>query len=170
VNGDAGYYYGLKLFLTWNGGQQVRYFMIFLLSAVMFSCAGTRQAGSKSEATSESGKPKAPVPRVVVVTSRLDVKPEPVGGAAAIQAAVQEPEEVWKENKMGTTEVEARIDANGKIIGTKVHKSSGYAGMDAEAMLAVARVRWKPARKGNKPAESVVRITIEFNGSFSSRN
>ncbi|MGH7495851.1 MAG: energy transducer TonB [bacterium] len=147
--------------------------MIFLLTAILYSCAGTRQnheqERKKQAATEATTNPKTPVPRLVVVTSQLDVKPEPVGGTAAIQAAVQEPEEVWKENKMGTTEVEARINANGKVTGTKVRKSSGYAGMDAEAMLAVARVLWKPARKKNMPVEAVVRVAIDFNGGISSK-
>jgi protein TonB len=82
---------------------------------------------------------------------------------------VQEPEEVWKENKNGTTVVEARVNARGKIIGTKVHKSSGYTGMDAEAMLAVSRVRWKPARKQGMPIDSVVRVTIDFSTSISAK-
>jgi TonB family protein len=148
--------------------------MIFLLAAFMYSCAGTGrdhgQESRKQAATEETARPKITVPRLVVVTSQLDVKPEPVGGAAAIQAAIQEPEEVWKENRMGTTEVEARINANGKVTGTKVRKSSGYAGMDAEAMLAVSRVQWKPGRKSNKPVEAVVRVVIDFNGGLSSKD
>ena len=65
--------------------------------------------------------------------------------------------------------VTARVDASGKISGTKIYRSSGYSGMDAEAMLAVARVRWKPARKKNRPVESVVRVRIDFNTSISSK-
>jgi len=147
-----------------------------LLTLGLLACAGT----GRQQQTPERGEVAESAPGVatsarkaspvlVVVTPHLEVNPEPIGGVAAIAAAVQEPEEVWKQNKMGTTTVEARVDASGKILGTKVYQSSGYAGMDAEAMLAVARVRWKPARKQNRPVEAVVRVRVEFNSSISSK-
>jgi TonB family protein len=146
--------------------------MVLLSAAMLISCAGSRQdriperegdvAAEKTEKENNSNIE-------LVVTSEVDTDPEPVGGLEAIHAAVQEPEEVWKANKTGATVVEARVDANGKVVGTKVYRSSGYPGMDAEAMLAVSRVRWKPARKKNKPVDAVVRVTIDFNSSMSSK-
>ncbi len=175
VNGRALCYVVRRNFTLWNGGVQVQSALMLILAAMLSSCAGARHSQRRGEeartkvAEPETKSTEKPPPAVVVVTSNLDAKPLPVGGAAAIQAAMQEPEEVWKENKTGTTVVEARVTAQGKIAGTKVHKSSGYAGMDAEAMLAVSRVRWKPGRRNNKPVESVVRVTIEFNTTFSSK-
>ncbi len=143
--------------------------VIFILAAMFISCAGSR--ANRTLRTVESPEAKEAEPErkdgeespLVTVTSGIDLDPVPVGGFAAIQAAVQEPEEVWKENKAGTTVVEARLNANGKILGTKVYKSSGYPGMDAEAMMAVARVRWKPARKNDQPVAAVVRVPVDFN-------
>ena len=151
----------------------VRRITMLIFTAILSSGAGTRpdQVREKEPGFESAGPEtkKEGKPTLMVVTSNLDDNPQPVGGAAAIQAAVQEPEEVWKENKTGTAVVEARVNAQGKIAGTKVYKSSGYAGMDAEAMLAVARVRWKPGRRSNKPVDSVVRVTIEFNTTLSTK-
>ena len=141
--------------------------IIFLVAAAFVSCASVQQEQIRErspEPITEKAKAEEKLePGLEVVTSNLDFSPAPVGGVAAIHAAMQEPEEVWKENKTGAAVVEARVNANGKILGTKIHKSSGYAGMDAEAMLAVARVRWKPARKNDRPVEAVVRVTVDFN-------
>ena len=102
------------------------------------------------------------VEEIETVTDRVDTEPEPVGGLAAIQAAVQQPEEVWKENQSGTAVVEARISSNGRVSGTRVVNSSGFPGMDSEAMLAVARVIWKPGRRRGVPIETTVQVQVHF--------
>jgi protein TonB len=85
-----------------------------------------------------------------------------VGGTEAIQAALREPEEVSKGNKEGWVVVEATINASGRVIATKIAESSGFAGMDSEAMLAVARVAWKPARRRGVPVVATVRVPVVF--------
>lgn len=97
-----------------------------------------------------------------VISPHVDTPPEPVGGSDAIYAALNQPEEVWKENKTGWAVVEATIDPDGRVIATRIVKSSGYAGMDSEAMLAVARVVWKPAHQKGKPIAATVRVPVVF--------
>jgi protein TonB len=96
------------------------------------------------------------------VSKGVDTSPEPIGGLAAVQASLREPEEVWKENKEGWVIVEATINTNGRVLETKIAKSSGYVGMDSEAMLAVARVAWKPARKRGLPVIAKVHVPVVF--------
>jgi TonB family protein len=45
---------------------------------------------------------------------------------------------------------------------TKIAQSSGFAGMDSEALLAVARVKWKPGRRRGEPVTATVRVPVVF--------
>jgi len=103
-----------------------------------------------------------PADEIETVSKNVDVEPEPVGGTEAIQAALREPEEVLKANKEGWVIVEATINASGRVTATKIVQSSGFAGMDSEALLAVARVAWKPARKRGTPITAIVRVPVVF--------
>jgi TonB family protein len=100
--------------------------------------------------------------QIETISKNIDSPPEPVGGIEAIQAALREPDEVAKGNKEGEVIVEATINSNGRVITTKIAQSSGYAGMDSEAMLAVARVAWKPARRNGAPVTAIVRVPVVF--------
>ena len=62
----------------------------------------------------------------------------------------------------GEVIVEAIISNTGRAVATKIAQSSGYAGMDSEAMLAVARVSWKPARRNGVPVTATVRVPVVF--------
>ena len=124
---------------------------------LLMSCAG-----SKSPQTELSDNGEWDEAKVKVISPKLDHAPEPVGGVAALQAAAEAPEEVVKQNKSATVLVEARIDINGRVGGTKVVKSSGYKSIDAAAMLAVARSRWKCGRKKGEPLEAIVHVPIYF--------
>lgn len=120
---------------------------------LFISCAGTN---SSRELANEAPD------HMVVVSPKLDEAPEPRGGLAALQAAANAPEEVIKQNKSAIVWVEAVIDINGRVVGTKVAKSSGYESIDAVAMLAVARVPWKSGRKNGEPRAATVRVPIRF--------
>jgi len=103
-----------------------------------------------------------PLDEIETISKNIDVEPAPVGGTEAIQAALREPEEVLKSNKEGWVIVEATISANGRVTATKIAQSSGFSGMDSEAMLAVARVSWKPARRQGTPVAATVRVPVVF--------
>ncbi|MDZ7291921.1 MAG: energy transducer TonB [candidate division KSB1 bacterium] len=124
-----------------------------LLAFILFGCAAMPRTNRLQGKTSDD---------IEVVSTNIDTPPEPVGGMAAIQAALREPEEVLKENKEGEVIVEATINSNGRVIATKIVQSSGYPGMDSEAMLAVARVSWKPAQRRGSAVTATVRVNVVF--------
>ena len=129
-------------------------FHIFI--AVMFiSCAAKPRFQ-----TNDQGK--LPLDEIETISENVDVDPEPVGGTEAIQGVLREPEEVIKGNKEGWVIVEATINASGRVMSTKIAQSSGFAGMDSEALMAVARVAWKPARKRGTPITATVRVPVVF--------
>jgi protein TonB len=119
-------------------------------------------AGSKPPQTEVSDNGDWPEAKITVVSPKMDQAPEPVGGMAALQASVEQPEEVMKQNKSAQVIVEAKIDINGRVAGTKVAKSSGYKNVDAAAMLAVSRVQWKSGRKKGEPVAATVQVPIYF--------
>jgi protein TonB len=124
-----------------------------LLTFMLLSCAAPRKSHRQNQNSTDT---------IETVSSDIDSPPEPIGGMAAIQAALREPEEVSKGNKEGEVIVEATISINGRVIATKIARGSGYSGMDSEAMLAVARVAWKPALKKGAPVIATVRVPVAF--------
>jgi TonB family protein len=117
------------------------------------SCAALQKSNRQNENSAKS---------IEAISKNIDSPPEPVGGIEAIQAALREPDEVAKGNKEGEVIVEATINSNGRVIATKIAQSSGFAGMDSEAMLAVSRVSWKPARRKGAPVAATVRVPVVF--------
>lgn len=129
----------------------------FLLVLMIAGCAAKQ--GPRLE-TQDQGA--LPLEKIETVTQNIDSPPEPVGGMEAIQAALREPEELSKGSKEGWVIVEATISAQGRVTATKIAESSGFAGMDTEAMLAIARVTWKPARRRGAPVVATVRVPVLF--------
>ncbi len=88
--------------------------------------------------------------------------PQPVGGLQAIIAAIRYPEDALKKRREGVTMVQALVDAAGRVNETRIAKSSGYAELDDEALIAVARVRWHAAQKKGKPISAWTTVPVEF--------
>lgn len=128
-------------------------FIQFTFLLLLVGCVAKPRLGDHTQ---------APAEEIETVSKNLDASPEPVGGLDAIQAVLRAPEEVTKKNKEGRVMVEATISASGRVIATKIAESSGFTGMDEEALLAVARVAWKPARKGGTPVTAVVHVPVVF--------
>jgi protein TonB len=140
-----------QLFGVFNMNKDViKTILPLLLAFTLASCSSSRKAERYTE------------PSIEAVSEDIDATPEPVGGMEAIQAAVREPEEVSKGNKEGEVIVEATINSEGRVVSTKIAQSSGFEGMDSEAMLAVARAAWKPARKDGRPITATVRVPVVF--------
>jgi len=129
-------------------------FYIFI-AAIFLSCAAKPRFQ-----TNDQGE--LPSDKIEAVSKDIDVDPEPVGGIEAIQEVLREPEEVIKGSKEGWVMVEVMISASGRVMSTKIAQSSGFAGMDSEALMAVARVPWKPARKRGAPITATVRVPVKF--------
>ena len=129
-------------------------FHIFV-AVIFLSCAAKPRFQ-----TNDQGE--LPSDEIETVSGKVDVDPEPVGGMEAIQEVLREPEEVVKGSKEGWVMVEVTINASGRVMSTKIAQSSGFAGMDSEALMAVARVLWKPARKRGAPITATVRVPVVF--------
>jgi bla regulator protein BlaR1 len=50
------------------------------------------------------------------------------------------------------------VSANGKVLDAQARKSSGYAGLDESARVALSKCSFKPAMQGDKPVESWVDV------------
>jgi len=87
--------------------------------------------------------------------------PEPVGGIAAIQAAVVYPEIAKRAGVEGTVYIEAFVDEGGTVTRTKVVKGIG-AGCDEAAQAAVAKTKFKPGKQRGKPVKVRMSIPIRF--------
>lgn len=129
-------------------------FYIFI-AVILLGCAAKPRFQTNDQGT-------LPSTEIETVSGNVDVDPEPVGGTAAIQEILREPEEVIKGSKEGWVIVEVMISASGRVMSTKIAQSSGFAGMDSEALMAVARVPWKPARKRGAPITATVRVPVVF--------
>lgn len=87
--------------------------------------------------------------------------PEPVGGIAAIQAAVVYPEIAKRAGVEGTVYVEAFVDEGGTVTRTQVVKGIG-AGCDEAAQSAVSKTKFKPGKQRGKPVKVRMSIPIRF--------
>jgi protein TonB len=87
--------------------------------------------------------------------------PEPIGGIAAIQAAVVYPEIAKRAGVEGTVYVEAFVDESGSVTRTAVVKGIG-AGCDEAAESAVMKTKFKPGKQRGKPVKVKMSIPIRF--------
>jgi TonB family protein len=95
-------------------------------------------------------------------SANLENPPQPVGGLQAIFAAIRYPEDALKKRWEGVAMVQVLVDAAGRVNETRIAKSSGYAELDDEALIAVARVRWHAAQKKGKPISAWTTVPVEF--------
>lgn len=62
----------------------------------------------------------------------------------------------------GVVVLEATVDEFGRVADVRVALSSGYPGLDAAAVKALAEARFEPAEHGGRPVGSRVRLPLEF--------
>jgi len=79
-----------------------------------------------------------------------------------IQKNVVYPELAVKAGVEGRVIVQANIDENGNVTGTKIQQSLGANGCDESAVNAIRSVQWKPAQKDGKPVAVSVHIPVDF--------
>jgi TonB family protein len=90
------------------------------------------------------------------------------GGAPLIQASYdyapkpQYPASARSEGKEGRVLLRVLVDAQGKTKTVEINLSSGSNVLDRAAVDAIGRWRFSPARRGDQPVESWVRIPIDF--------
>jgi protein TonB len=84
------------------------------------------------------------------------------GGMTNLYRNVIYPETARRNNDQGTTIVEVTIDDRGKVIFTKIARSSGYRSLDQAALSAILRTDFIPGRIGTQPVYSVLNMPISF--------
>ena len=62
----------------------------------------------------------------------------------------------------GNVTLELRVDAEGVVEDVRISASCGFAELEAAAVAAVRKARFKPARQGDKAVSAAVRLTIQF--------
>ena len=72
------------------------------------------------------------------------------------------PERARREGWEGTTLLRVLVDRQGKSKVIQISQSSGFALLDGAAVKAVKKWRFYPAKNGNRPVESWVRVPILF--------
>ncbi len=76
--------------------------------------------------------------------------------------APQYPRLSVRRGEQGTVVIAARLSARGRVASARVARSSGHARLDAAALAAVRKARFRPARRAGKPVPGRVRVPIRF--------
>lgn len=87
----------------------------------------------------------------------MDSPPTPVN-----RMPPQFPSKLLKDGIGGKVVVSCVIDAKGNILSSKIKQSSGQQELDKAALQAVARWKFKPARRGGKPFQATCNIPFTF--------
>jgi len=93
--------------------------------------------------------------------TRMDAMPEPVGGLAAIQRNVRYPELPKRAGIEGMVTIEALIDRNGNVAGTRI-VSGVHPVLDKEAAEAVAKTKFTPGKFQGNAVEARLTVPIRF--------
>jgi periplasmic protein TonB len=91
-----------------------------------------------------------------------DSRPEIIGGMAEVKKYLKYPEIARRAGVAGTVFVQVLVDIQGNVIDTKVIKSLGNNGCDEAAIIALKKVKWKPALQRDKPVQVWIGIPVVF--------
>ncbi len=96
------------------------------------------------------------------ISTTWDEPPEPIGGFAAIQAALNYPESVRKSGIEGRVYVIAVISDKGEVLKAWAQNFLGDTACDEAAIAAVKAVKWKPAKQQGEPVTVQIGIPVIF--------
>lgn len=105
-----------------------------------------------------AGDTQIPNPKYV----KYDSPPEPIGGLKAIQENVIYPEKAEQSGTEGTTVIQAKLGKDGVVKQSVVLKSSGNDELDAAALVAINKTKFKPAYRKEKPVSVYISIPVFF--------
>jgi protein TonB len=104
----------------------------------------------------------SPTPPAPVVIAPPPAPPAEVRTPAVVQAASCEkpeyPAAARRANETGTVRLQMLIDENGKVVDSKVERSSGSRRLDEAARGALELCRFKPATVNGKPTRAWARL------------
>jgi protein TonB len=72
------------------------------------------------------------------------------------------PDTARRDGKEGRVLLRVLVNEEGRTASVQVNRSSGVESLDQAALEAIKRWRFSPARLGDRPVESWVRIPIDF--------
>lgn len=72
------------------------------------------------------------------------------------------PEKLKKKNQQGVVMVKALVDKDGKVVNSKIHKSSGVKEFDEVAVLSAYKIKFSPGIQNGKPVAVWVTYKVEF--------
>ena len=72
------------------------------------------------------------------------------------------PESARRKGIQGTANIRLSLDQNGKVTGASISKSSGNSALDASALRAAKRWKFRPATSGGRPIPSHIVVPISF--------
>jgi|SRR5690348_6727001 len=81
---------------------------------------------------------------------------------SVIRGPIEYPASAVSAREEGTVQVAAEVDINGRAVGAKISRSSGYPDLDAAALRSIAGWSFSPAKKDGKPVAQQVVVPIHF--------
>lgn len=85
-------------------------------------------------------------------------RPTPLYG----EEPVEYPLEMWDQDAEGETLLRVRVTDVGEVDSVEVAQSSGHAALDSAAVAGIRKLRFRPARKGEKRIEVWAEIPVHF--------
>lgn len=83
--------------------------------------------------------------------------------SAALERAKRYPSDAKSRNEQGTAVVSFSIDRSGRVVSSRLARSSGHAALDQETMATVARASLPPAPAGHPGTQFSFSVPIRFN-------
>lgn len=83
--------------------------------------------------------------------------------SAALERAKRYPAEATSRNEQGTAVVTFSIDRSGRVLSSRLARSSGHAALDQETLATVARASLPPAPAGHAGSHFSFSVPIRFN-------
>ena len=114
-----------------------------------------------------------PPPAAATITATTDVKPAEIPRPVAARtpavidpntacAKPEYPPAALRAEQTGIVALSFLIDVDGRVLESKVERSSGYRALDEAARRALGRCRFRAATLGGRPEQSWARIEYEW--------
>jgi protein TonB len=90
--------------------------------------------------------------------------PDTLPLALNADSALQYPRELWDKRVQGNVTLRIFVDTVGRLApdSTSVVESSGYPGLDSAAVKGAAALRFRPAKKGDRPMAVSILFPVWF--------
>lgn len=126
---------------------------LLFLAMILFSCQSKQNLVKKKGMQSQK---VVMIPDVPPVFTQGDV-------VAWVGKQLRYPEAAYRNHIGGRVFVEFVIDKKGRVINSRVMKSSGHQGLDAEALRVVSELpKWHPGQLKGKKVDTIYILPVSF--------